>query len=285
MRNSSIKPQVFVKPSLLPSTPAGASGHHQEGRSGKRGWVLESVAAQICLTVQSGAQCSPLIGGAQLAVDTTIVCKLHCNGQLRRREGVEDGVALTTVRQRKERTCPELVGPDARTSLVVVGVEMGGWWSEETRCFLSVHARAKSQGETWLMPESVVQAGRLRWRSLLAGEDAHVVAMSMLELPGARGADGRSYCKDHFAGLECNDVDQRKWLASISDWAEADPLHEKPRIQVVEVFAALAEVQAGRGSGGDQATVEMWQNLLVQLNLRVTFHFDRYLVRPDHMHQ
>ena len=110
----------------------------------------------------------PLFGGAQLAIDTTMVCSLHSNGQPRRRAGVENGVVLAVARQRKERTYAELVGPNARARLVVLGVEVGGRWSEETRCFLSLLARAKSRGETWLMRRRVEQAWRLRWRSLLA---------------------------------------------------------------------------------------------------------------------
>ena len=31
--------------------------------------------------------------------------------------------------------------------------------------------------------------------------------------------------------------------------------------------------------------MEMWQNLPVQLLLRVTFHFGRYLAMPDHVGQ
>ena len=103
----------------------------------------------------------PLFGGAQLAIDTTMVSSLHSNGQPRRRAGVEDGVVLAVARQRKERTSAELVGPDARARLVVLGVEVGGRWSEETRCFLSLLARAKSRGETWLMRRRVEQAWRL----------------------------------------------------------------------------------------------------------------------------
>ena len=45
----------------------------------------------------------PLFGGAQLAVDTTLVCALLANGSPRRG-------ALTAARRRKEATYPELVG-------------------------------------------------------------------------------------------------------------------------------------------------------------------------------
>ena len=106
-------------------------------------------------------------------------------GSPRRRAGVEDGVAFSVARQRTERTYPELVGSNARARQVVLGVEVGGRWSEEVRCFLSLLARAKSRGETWLMRRRVEQEWRLRWGSLLACAGARAVAMSMLDLPGA----------------------------------------------------------------------------------------------------
>ena len=56
-------------------------------------------------------------------------------------------------------------------------------------------------------------------------------------------------------------------------------MHEKPYIQVAEVFAALAEMQAGKGPGGTRGTAEMRQNFPVQLKLKVTLHLDRYLER------
>ena len=72
------------------------------------------------------------------------------------------------------------------------------------------------------------------------------------------------------------DVDSRESAAR-------DPLQEKRRIQVAETFAALAEIKTAKGPGGDQATVEMWQNLPMQLKLKVTAHFDRCLTMPRHV--
>ena len=42
----------------------------------------------------------PLLGGAQLALDTTLLCTLHSDG--RGRTAIVDGFALTAARQRKE---------------------------------------------------------------------------------------------------------------------------------------------------------------------------------------
>ena len=56
----------------------------------------------------------PLRGGAQLAVDTTLVCALHADGTPRRGAAASDGVAL------------KLVGSHSRAKLVVVAVKVGG---------------------------------------------------------------------------------------------------------------------------------------------------------------
>ena len=76
----------------------------------------------------------PLFGGCQLVVDTTVVPH----------RGAEnlDGVVLERGRRRKERTCPELVGPRRRARLVVLGIEVGGRMSVETTSFLSQLAKA-----------------------------------------------------------------------------------------------------------------------------------------------
>ena len=141
---------------------------------GKRGWALESVAARICRegggrvttnvlvrdldlalpgAVADGRRLEvvvdglPLFGGAQLAVDTTLVCALRSDGRPTTRAAVEDGAKVTRARRRKETTFPELVGRHARARLVVLGVEVGGRFSTETESFLSQLARAKARCE------------------------------------------------------------------------------------------------------------------------------------------
>ena len=140
----------------------------------------------------------PLFGGAQLAVDTTLVSTLHGDGSARRRAADEDGVALAAARRAKEIRYPELVGPRARARLVVLGVEVGGRWSDETQRFVSSLARAKARCEVWLLRRRAEQAWRLRWGSLLSCTVARAVAHSLLELPRASGADGRCACHPEF---------------------------------------------------------------------------------------
>ena len=78
----------------------------------------------------------PVFGGAQLAVDTTVVSLLHCDGSPHRGAADVDGAVLAAARRRKERTCPELVRPGRRARLVVLAGDVAGRWSEETVSFI-----------------------------------------------------------------------------------------------------------------------------------------------------
>ena len=84
----------------------------------------------------------PLIGGGwkwslmvclcilEFSLPLTPLWLVLCgDGTARRGVAVTDGVALAAARRRKERRYPELVGPGARSRLVVLGVEVGGRWS------------------------------------------------------------------------------------------------------------------------------------------------------------
>ena len=84
-----------------------------------------------------------LWGGAQVAVDTTLVCPLTRAGEPRRRAGRFAAAALHDARKAKERACPELLR-NSRCRLVVLGIEAGGRWSEET-AFITNLARAKTR--------------------------------------------------------------------------------------------------------------------------------------------
>ena len=111
-------------------------GHHQAACArarvlSRRGYALESVMARVCreaggrvttnvavrdldLEIADRADARrvdglPLFGGAQLAIDATIVSALRGDGSA--------GVALTAARRRKEHKYPELVGPRSRARL------------------------------------------------------------------------------------------------------------------------------------------------------------------------
>ena len=200
----------FVSPSSLDRScrrglPLDEFGHHraacaQAGMLSKRGWASENAVARICREaggrvttnvfmrdldlgqpdVVDGRRIKvivdglPLHSGAQLAVDTTLVCHL----------AQQDGVVLHSARRRKERTYPELLGRRARAKLVVLTIEVGGKLSEETRMFLSLLAAGS------LRESIVAQANSASLASPVGCTFVLHCASSMLELPRARGADG-----------------------------------------------------------------------------------------------
>ena len=99
---------------------------------GRRGYALESIMARICREAGGRVRTNlmirdmdvpppnaldgrrlevvvdglPVRGGAQVAIDTTMVCALHRDGTPRQRADTYDGVALQAARKRKERTYP-----------------------------------------------------------------------------------------------------------------------------------------------------------------------------------
>ena len=129
----------------------------------------------------------PLHGGAQLAIDTTMVSPLHRDGRARRGAVAHDGAALRQARTR--RTYPELAGEGGRARLVVLAAEVGGRWSEETAEFLSSLSWAKVRE----LPEDLQRDGRKswlrRWKKLLGCTAAKAFAMSLLDLAPS-GSDG-----------------------------------------------------------------------------------------------
>ena len=200
--------------------PLDVFGHHRAafaraGLLGRRGFAVESAGARICR--EGGARVVtnallrdfdlaapdprdqrqleiladglPLFGGAQLAVDTTLVSPLHCDGSPHPHAANVDGAVLAVARRRKERTYPELVHPRRRARLVVLAGEVGGRWSEETRSFLSTLAKAKARSEPHILRKSAEQAWRMRWGALLGCAAARAFAASWLELKHGGGAD------------------------------------------------------------------------------------------------
>ena len=85
----------------------------------------------------------PLWGGAQLAVDTTLVCSLSREGEPRPETLKKAGAAMAEARKRKKTRYPELQG--ARCRLVVTAMKVGGRWSEEAHDFVADLAAARAR--------------------------------------------------------------------------------------------------------------------------------------------
>ena len=183
-------------------------GHHRgacsrSGALGRRGFSLESAAARVCREAGGRVVANFLVrdmdlglpiadesrrlevvvdglllfGGAQFAVDTTLVSVVQGDGQPQR--GAPE----------KETTYPELVRPGSRARLVVLALEVGGRWFQEARTFVQLLAQARARSEPPLTRRRLEQAWRLRW--FLSCAAARVFAASLLELRGGHGADGQ----------------------------------------------------------------------------------------------
>ena len=201
--------------------PLDPCGHHRAacsraGLLGRRGFAVESAAARVCweaggrvavnvmvrdmdLTLPNAHDARrlevlvdglQLYGGAQLAIDTTLVSPIRGDGTARPGTANIDGTILSQARRRKERTYPELVGRRSRARLVVLAGEVGGRWSEETQTFLRILARAKARSEPPILRKRVEQAWRMRWAATLACSAARAFAASILDLRVGGGADG-----------------------------------------------------------------------------------------------
>ena len=121
---------------------------------------------------------------------TPRLCALHHDGIPRRSTATKDGVAIQAAHKKNVATYPDLSGQMRRAHLVIMAVEVGGRWSEETRAFVSALAIARARSETPLMRRRAEQAWRMRWGGMLASAMAWAVASSLLDLPHSHGGDG-----------------------------------------------------------------------------------------------
>ena len=126
--------------------PFDVSGHHRAAcaRAGMLGRLFVR-DMDLDVPVNDGRRLEvdglPLHGGAQFVVDTTLVCALHADGRPRRRSS-EPGWGRAAGRQTQEGRHVSGAGRlHSRAKLVVLGVQVGGRWSDETRTFLSQLAK------------------------------------------------------------------------------------------------------------------------------------------------
>ena len=120
-----------------------------------------------------------LWGGAQLAVNTTLVSPLTRAGEPRRRAGCFAAAALHHARKAKERTYPELFR-NSRCRLVVLGIEVGGRWSEEAAAFITNLARAKTRDTPAPLRHAATTSLISRWTAFLTHAALSAFAASLL---------------------------------------------------------------------------------------------------------
>ena len=124
----------------------------------------------------------PLWGGAQVAVDTTLVSPVRGDGRPQPRAAWDAGACLRRAERRKATTNPEL-GASRRCRLQVVALEVGGRWSPGACKFLRLLAKSKARG----VPEAVRKAAQVaflaRWSGMVAVAAARAFAASLLHFP------------------------------------------------------------------------------------------------------
>ena len=133
----------------------------------------------------------PLWGGAQVAVDTTLVSPLTAAGAPRRVRGQTAGAALQAARRAKERSYPEFCRAH-RCRLAVIALEVGGRWSNEAANFVRLLARCRARAVPATCRAAATSAFTLRWSSLISFAAARTFAASLLSLPlgGTASVDG-----------------------------------------------------------------------------------------------
>ena len=109
----------------------------------------------------------PVAGGAQVAIDATLVSPLKRNGTARPRAHREDGAALKDAAKLKEKTYPELLAAH-RCTLVTAAMEVGGRWNEEAYQLLLQLAKAKAQEASRVLRGSATHSWLRRWTTLLS---------------------------------------------------------------------------------------------------------------------
>ena len=109
----------------------------------------------------------PCLAGAQLAVDVTLRSPVTGAGVPHARAATTNAVAANAARADKEGKYPELTS-SGRCVLIVVALETGGRFSEETSNFLRDLSFARAREAPPIMRSSAQHAWHRRWLRLLA---------------------------------------------------------------------------------------------------------------------
>ena len=152
---------------------------------------LPGISSRDARQIEVVANGLPLWGGAQLAVDTTLVSPVRRTGTPQPGAATTDGVQLQRARRRKETKYYELL-QSRRCRLVVLTLEVGGRWSEEAVTFVRLLAKAKARTVPQLLRTAAQAAFVHRWTGMLAVAAQRSLAATLLELPvdDAEGVDG-----------------------------------------------------------------------------------------------
>ena len=110
-----------------------------------------------------------LHGGAQLAIDTTLVSALRCD-----RTPDPQPLAFRAPRLKMHDDEKNLAGEGGRARLVVLAMEVDGSLSAETRHFLGSLAKDKARSAPLALQSSAATAWFRRWSAILVSHRAPV---------------------------------------------------------------------------------------------------------------
>ena len=94
--------------------------------------------------------------------------------------GTFAGAALRDGRRRKDETYPELLR-SRRCKWVVLGLEVGGRWSQEAASFITLLAQHKARQAPPILQHSITTALIARWSALLTHAAQQTFAASLVE--------------------------------------------------------------------------------------------------------
>ena len=124
--------------------------------------------------------------GAQLAIDVTLRSPVSASGQPHPRTATDDGHTANSARADKEAKYPELLA-NRRCVLVVLPIETGGRFGDETSAFLEELAFAKAAESAPAMRKAARLAWQRRWTRMLACSAARAWSHCVLA-PAAQAA-------------------------------------------------------------------------------------------------
>ena len=105
--------------------------------------------------------------GVPVCCDATVVSPLRRDGAPRGQAAYVDGWVLRGAVRKKQRRYPELVD-NPRGTLAVLGVEVGGRWSDDALRLVRRCARLRARGAPQLLRSAAAAAWSARWWGLLS---------------------------------------------------------------------------------------------------------------------
>ena len=129
---------------------------------------------------------------------------LHADGSPHEEADASPGVCVLRAARRKRRDVYPEFDVSSRCHLIVLGFEVGGRWSEESRAFLPSLAHHRAQRVPEHLRASTLQSTLARWSGMLSVAAQSASAATLLELPPAEFAGDAPDLHEVFADFRLN---------------------------------------------------------------------------------